>query len=178
MSIIAKNREAEILKGILARDHDAFDELYNASSALLYGLILKIVRKQEIAEDCLQECFIKIWNNIHQFDPNKGSLLIWMAQIARNIALDTFRNKVNNNIQNLESVVNIESNKFVEYNPSTIGVKDFVQSLKPDYREVIELLYYKGLTQDEAAKHLNMPLGTLKTRARNAILELKNIFKA
>lgn len=176
MSVISKNREEELLKGILGRDHEAFDELYKTSSGILFGLILKIVRKQEIAEDCLQECYIKIWNNIHQFDANKGSLLIWMAQIARNIAIDTFRNKVNNNIQNLETIVNIESTKFVEYNPSTIGVKDFVQNLKPDYREVIDLLYYKGLTQDEAAKQLNMPLGTLKTRARNAILELKNIF--
>src|SRR4051812_22826303 len=154
--------------------------LYDNYSAALYGVIFRIVGKDEIAEDLLQETFLRIWNNFSKYDSTKGRLFTWMVNIARNIALDKVRSKDYLNQSKNQSLTDTVS--FSElayeapYNPEIIGVKEMVRKLEPEYKEIIDLLFFGGYTQSEAAVKLGIPLGTVKTRSRAAVTKLRQQF--
>ncbi len=148
-------------------------------SQALYGVLFKIVNDEEIARDLLQETFVKIWKNISNYDRQKGRLFTWMLNVARNTAIDTLRSKAfktNNQNQDIENVVNIVD---AQMNTSSqvdhIGLKEVVGKLKVEQQQIIDLLYFNGYTQEEAAKELNLPLGTVKTRSRSAIMQLRQL---
>jgi len=163
------------------KDAKGIEILYDNYSAALYGVIYRIVGKDEIAEDVLQETFLKIWNNFSQYDASKGRLFTWILNIARNLAIDKVRSKEfvsqskNRPLQDSVSSIDV-SNEF-SYNPETIGIKEMVRKLEPEYKEIIELLFFGGYTQSEAAEKLGIPLGTVKTRSRSAIMRLRNQFE-
>lgn len=154
--------------------------LYDNYSSALYGVVFRIVQKEETAEDVLQEVFLKIWNQFKQYDPSKGRLYTWMMNIARNAAIDKIRSReFTNSVKNQtidESVHNIDLGNGSSFNPETIGIKEIVGKLDPEHREIIDLMYFKGLTQIEVALKLHLPLGTVKTRSRAAIMKLRNYF--
>ena len=164
---------------LLDKSKEAFDVLYEKYSPTLYGIVLKIVVSEEAAQDVLQDSFIKIWNNIAKYDRSKGALFTWLLNITRNTAIDYTRSKhVKNKIQMDEEIVSSMGNVEMEMkNFDYIGVKEAVITLKPEYKNVIQLLYFLGYTQEEAAKELNLPLGTLKTRARAALKILRETLK-
>ena len=147
--------------------------LYDRYARPLYGIIYRIVRSQEIAEDLLQETFLRIWERIDQFDIDRGELFTWIVTIARNLALDKVKSKAyqsSKKNRNVDEIVDTtRSERSISYNPETIGVKESVEQLEPDLRTVVETLYFRGYTQSEAAEELDLPLGTLKTRARKAL---------
>ncbi|MGE3802025.1 MAG: RNA polymerase sigma factor [Candidatus Kapaibacterium sp.] len=162
------------------RDREAVGLLYDRYSRPLFGIIYRIVRSQEIAEDVLQETFVRLWERIDQFDIERGTLFTWINTIARNLALDTVKSKAyktSNKNQTVGEVVDvIDRDQSVSYNPETIGVQESVARLEPELRKVVETLYFRGYSQSEAAEELNLPLGTLKTRARKAISLLRSMF--
>ena len=170
--------EEELVSLLQNKDRDAFGILYDNYSSALYGIVLKIVSRSETAEDVLQEAFIKIWKNISSYDKNKGRLFTWMLNIARNTAIDALRAKGEKyQIQNIDdSVYQVDKKSSTSMNVDRIGVKQNVQMLKPEHRVIIDMAYYGGCTQEEISKELNLPLGTVKTRMRNAIIELRKIF--
>ncbi len=149
-------------------------------SSALYGVITRIITHTELAEDVLQETFVKIWQSAENYDSTKGRLFTWMMNIARNLSIDKLRSKdfknslKNQDIENNVSFVD-EQNK-VTFNPDVLGVKQLVENLKPDLQSVLNLVYYKGYTHVEAAEKLDLPLGTVKTRIRLAIIELRRSF--
>lgn len=149
-------------------------------SSALYGVISRIITHTELAEDVLQETFVKIWQSAEHYDTSKGRLFTWMMNIARNLSIDKLRSKdfknslKNQDIENNVSFVD-EQNK-VTFNPDVLGVKQLVENLKPDLQAVLDLVYYKGYTHVEAAEKLDLPLGTVKTRIRLAIIELRRSF--
>jgi len=149
-------------------------------SSALYGVISRIITHTELAEDVLQETFVKIWQSAAHYDHTKGRLFTWMMNIARNLSIDKLRSKdfknslKNQDIENNVSFVD-EQNK-VTFNPDVLGVKQLVENLKPDLQAVLDLVYYKGFTHVEAAEKLDLPLGTVKTRIRLAIIELRRNF--
>jgi len=155
--------------------------VYDNYSSALYGIILRIVSHQEIAEDVLQEAFVKIWKNFSQYDASKGKLFTWMANLARNLAIDKVRSKdfsnasKNQNIDNLVSFVDFKSS--TSQNPDLIGLRKLVEALDPEQKKLIDLLYFGGFTQAEVADKLGIPLGTVKTRARMAIQNLRKNFE-
>ncbi|MEZ4782843.1 MAG: sigma-70 family RNA polymerase sigma factor [Candidatus Kapaibacterium sp.] len=161
------------------RDREAVGLLYDRYSGPLFGIIYRIVRSQEIAEDVLQETFVRLWERIDQFDIERGTLFTWINTIARNLALDTVKSKAyraSNKNQTVGEVVDvIDRDQSVFYNPETIGVQESVAQLEPELRKVVETLYFRGYSQSEAAEELNLPLGTLKTRARKAISLLRSM---
>ena len=149
-------------------------------STSLYGIIFRIVQQQEIAEDLLQETFVKIWNSFSSFDSTKGRLFTWMVNVARNLSIDKLRSKdFKNNAKNqdIENTVNfIDEQNATALNPDTLGVRDLVKQLKPEQKAILDLVYFRGYTHVEAAEELGLPLGTVKTRLRMAIITLRKYF--
>jgi RNA polymerase sigma-70 factor (ECF subfamily) len=158
-------------------DKSAFSSLYDKFSPALYGVILKIVRQDtHVAEDCLQDAFVKIWKHISTYDAHKGSIFTWMLTIARNTALDKLSSLKAKQIHSLDSTVSIEETKYnTSLNIDTIGISDVMKRLQPEYQTLINMAYYQGMTQVEIADELGLPLGTAKTKIRAAMLSLRNI---
>jgi RNA polymerase sigma factor (sigma-70 family) len=172
--------EEELVSKLKSRDTVAIQALYDMYSAALLGVISRIIQPSEVAEDLLQETFIKIWNAAESYDSSKGRLFTWMMNIARNLSIDKLRSKDYKNSgknQDIENNVDfIDAQKEVTFNADLLGLKDMVTTLKPEYNDVLNLVYFKGYTHIEAAQELNLPLGTVKTRIRMAIMELRKHF--
>ncbi|MEO7175361.1 MAG: sigma-70 family RNA polymerase sigma factor [Saprospiraceae bacterium] len=160
------------------RSEAGFKSLYNAYSGALYGIIHRIVQSVEASNDVLQETFIKIWKNSESYNSSKGTLFTWMLNIARNSAIDHTRSKGyrNQNQNQIDNVV-IENYGKVEIPIDQIGMKDHIALLKPELQQILEILYFQGYTHEEASEALQLPLGTVKTRARTAILQLRTILQ-
>lgn len=175
-----KLSEDELIAALRGREKIAVEALYDMYSASLNGIIYRIVQHDEIAEDLLQETFVKIWNSFHSFDSQKGRLFTWMANIARNLAIDKVRSKDfknNSKNQDIENTVNfIDERRNTSQNPETLGVKELVEKLKPEQKSILDLVYFKGYTHVEVAEELGIPLGTVKTRLRMAIITLRKFF--
>jgi len=172
--------EKELIIQLKAKTPLGFDCLYEMYSHALLGVIHRIVQIEEISEDVLQETFIKVWKSIQSYDPEKGTLFTWLLNIARNMAIDKVRSKGYRNEsknQDSENLVDIlDSVNNVSYNPEVLGLNNLVNTLKPEIKVVVELIYMKGFTHLEASEELGIPLGTVKTRLRNGIIELRKNF--
>lgn len=149
-------------------------QLYDLYGGALYGVILKIIGEETIAQDILQEVFVKIWMKIALYDEKKGRLFTWMLNLTRNTALDVVRSSkykqaVSN--RNLDQIENTRAGDRLKIDD--IGVKEILNRLDAKQREVIELVYFKGYTHVEAAEQLNLPLGTVKTRVRSSLKLLR-----
>jgi len=162
------------------REKIAVEALYDMYSASLYGVISRIIVDTATAEDVLQETFVKIWHSFSSYSTEKGRLFTWMVNIARNLAIDKIRSKDfknQNKNQDLENNVSfIDEQRNTVYKPELLGIKDLVETLKPEQKSILELVYFKGYTHVEAAEELDIPLGTIKTRLRMAIQQLRKHF--
>lgn len=172
--------EQELVLSLKNRDETAFTYLYENYGAALNGVIVAMVNDITIAEDILQEAFLKIWNNIAAYDDTKGKLYTWMRRITHNLTLDTLKSnqyKYQKKVVGDETVVlNINVSNTVDRN---LEAKDFQKKLDvldPKQRTIIDMSYFQGYTQEEIAKILDMPVGTVKTKIRSAIIELRKIF--
>ena len=175
------DQDSNIIAGIRSGDQRALKLLYNKYSKALLGVIMRIVEDNETAEDLLQDAFVKIWQNFHTYDENKGRIYTWMLNIARNLAIDKIRSpkfSEGKKIRDIEDSVNkIDASNNIKYEPDHIGIDQVVGKLRPEYKEVIDLVYFFGYSQSEAAEKLDIPLGTVKTRIRSAMIELRKVFK-
>ena len=171
--------EQELTTALKAKDDQAFSYLYDHYSGSLYSIILQIVKSPEIANDILQEVFVSIWRKIESYDPIKGRLFTWMLNISRNASIDMLRSKNYQNSQkNQEITDNVYGlNQVTQTNIDSIGLSKFLGKLRPEQRVLIELAYFKGYTHDEIAQIEDIPLGTVKTRIRSALLQLREFIK-
>lgn len=180
MSATTTYNEEELVQLLRQQSREAFNYLYRQYGAVLYGVINKVVYDEQSAQDVLQDVFVKIWSNIQQYDPQKGRIYTWMINIARNAAIDKLRSKgeiMKSKIQTGEDVVNnLERGLKTEQVTDTIGLRKMVAALKPEYETIISLAYFKGYTLDEISKTLGIPLGTVKTRMRSGIQQLRSVF--
>ena len=172
--------EEELILGLRRREKIAAEALYDMYSASLYGVISRIVADTAIAEEVLQDTFVKIWNSFSSYSAEKGRLFTWMVNIARNLSIDKLRSKDfrnQNKNQELENNVDfIDEQRNSVYKPELMGLKDLVDTLKPEQKSILDLVYFKGYTHVEAADELGVPLGTIKTRLRMAIIQLRKYF--
>lgn len=161
------------------RHQSSFSYLYDNYSSALYTVILNVVKDETIAADTLQEVFVKIWKQIESYDDTKGRLFTWMMNVARNASIDTVRSKAfQNSKQNNELTENHNDTLgSTQTNTDTIGLRKIVYTLKEEHRTLIELSYFQGYTQDEISKMLQIPLGTVKTRMRTALTQLRQQIK-
>ncbi|KAB7731112.1 sigma-70 family RNA polymerase sigma factor [Rudanella paleaurantiibacter] len=177
--------EAVLIEKLNRRDEQAFHWLYDQYSPALFGVIRKIVHDDEQARDLLQDAFIKIWNNLDSYDASKGRLFTWLLNVARNTAIDNLRsakassrpNPANAIHTDAENVYIVDRQHQTEpENIDHIGMREVVDKLRPERKMLIDLVYFNGYTHEEAAEVLNLPLGTVKTRVRSALQELKQFF--
>jgi len=161
------------------KDERAFESLYNMYSDSMHGVIYNIVRDHDIAQEVMQDVFIKAWHKADTYSAKKGRFFTWILNIARNAAIDKTRSKSFKN-----SSKNLNADYFVDILPTqdnlnnatdAIGIAKFVDKLAEKCKRVIELLYFKGYTQKEASKTLDIPIGTIKTHNRNCIKELREM---
>ena len=173
--------QEELLPLLLRKKERAFTPLYDMYSKSLFSIITNLINDREEAEDVLQEVFVKIWKNIETYNQSKGRLYTWMLNIARNTTIDKLRLKGFNNSQK-----NLSSDNFVRLlDDSTkltnkidsIGLREFVDKLKPKCIQLIDLLFFKGFTQQETSEELEIPLGTVKTQNRMCMNDLRKFLK-
>lgn len=175
--------QEELIAMLRRRDRKGFDLLYDAYSAALLGVIMKLVSPKESAEDVLQDSFVKIWKYIDRFDATKGSLYTWMLNITRNTALDALKSKGHKQLQQNQAIDNIVYNEKGSFDLSQpaasarMDLRDLMGILDKENTLLISKAYFEGYTQAEIAEETGIPLGTVKTRMRSALQKLRTFFK-
>jgi RNA polymerase sigma factor (sigma-70 family) len=166
--------EYELVAALRRKDNQAFSYLYDHYSAALYGVIKQIVDDGELSSDVLQEAFVNIWRRMESYDENKGRLFTWMLNIARNAAIDKTRSK---GFQQSQRQLSLSDGEMIHatVKPGTddYGLKKLIYKLKAEQRLLIDLSYFQGFTHEQIAKALDIPLGTVKTRIRSALSQLR-----
>ena len=179
MTQVKKIEESVLVAKLQAKDVQAFEYLYDQYKNAIFGVIYKVISDVDIAEDILQEVFVKIWKNIDSYQSGKGRLYTWMLNIARNRSIDYLRSKEHNKGRQTNSmeasVYAVDAENSTSIAVDHIGIEKFVHQLKKEYQEIIHLAYFMGYTQEEIAKKLEIPLGTVKTRSRTAIRKLREM---
>ena len=172
--------EEELVQALRNKEKIGAEALYDMYSSSLYGVIVRIVIDEAVAEDILQETFVKIWQSFSSYSTEKGRLFTWMVNIARNLSIDKISSKDfknQNKNQELENNVTfIDEQRNTVYKPELLGLKELVAKLKPEQKSILDLVYFKGFTHVEASDELGVPLGTIKTRLRMAIQQLRKSF--
>jgi len=178
---INKYTEEELVTLLQNQNKNAFSYLYDNYAPALYNIIYRMIEDVSLSEDVLQEAFVKIWNNFSSYDKSKGRLFTWMLNLTRNLTIDTMRSKgfkKQSKISGDEnSVNNLQDHSISITKFDSLGIRKQLANLKPNQRIIIDMAYFNGYTQDEIAKEIGIPLGTVKTRMRTAILELRKMLQ-
>ena len=173
--------EKELVAKLLTRETSALDYLYDHYAGALYGVVLRIIKNEDIAQEVLQDAFVKIWDKIESYDSAKGRLFTWMLNLARNLAIDKTRSKEMSKERKTDDIDLLvhRIGKVEEYEQpvDAIGLPEVIQRLPAEQKFVVEHLYLKGYTQSELAEEFGIPLGTVKTRTRLALIALRQILK-
>jgi RNA polymerase sigma-70 factor (ECF subfamily) len=172
----APYNENELVTLLQQRNEKAFTYLYDNYSGALYGIIHAIITDNETANDVLQDVFVNIWKKIESYDATKGRLFTWMLNIARNAAIDKIRSKGfrdGQKNQPLSENVDINIGQISGPSVTDVGLRKVISRLKDEQRVLIDLSYFQGFTHEEIAKAMNIPLGTVKTRIRSALIQLR-----
>lgn len=175
-----KYNEHELVVLLNQQTNDAFNYLYENYAGALYTIINQIVPDKETASDVLQEVFVNIWRKINTYDSAKGRLFTWMLNIARNAAIDKVRSKgYRENLRNQQMPENENTGLAMSANQGVtdVGLKKVLMKMNEEYRRLIDLSYFQGFTHEEIAKMLGIPLGTVKTRIRTAISQLRSMIQ-
>lgn len=161
-------------------DRQAFTALYRMVSPKLYAVCVTLLKQRDMAEDVLQDSFVKIWNRAGSYDPSKGSAMTWMTSIVRNRALDMLRSAHPPLEQNADEYRELElvddtrnPTESMEFNTSTAALNYCLKQLKNGQRKCIMMAYYYGYTHDELAQRLNTPLGTVKAWIRRGLERIR-----
>jgi RNA polymerase sigma factor (sigma-70 family) len=176
----AKYDEQELVVLLNEQNNDAFNYLYDHYSGALFTIINQIVPDKDTAGDVLQEVFVNIWRKINTYDSSKGRLFTWMLNIARNAAIDKVRSRGYRDNQRNQTIVETENSGLnISSNPtvSDVGLKKLLTTLNEESRKLIDLSYFQGFTHEEIAKLMGIPLGTVKTRIRTAIIQLRTMIR-
>ena len=172
-----KMNESNLVAWLQERDKAALSYLYDHYSAALYGVVIRIVNDEKIAEEVLQDSFMKIWNKIDSYDQGKGRLFTWMLNISKNLAIDKLRSKEIKKVRKTDdiedNVYNIDQSHLVVQYTDGIGIKELLAKLRPEETFVLDKVYFGGYTQAEVSEQFDIPLGTVKTRLRMALKSLR-----
>ncbi len=174
---MSQKLEQHIVELLTAEDKRAVSLIYENYSDALYGVIHKIIKDPDLAQDVLQESFIKIWKKAKTYDASKAKLFTWLYRIARNTAIDKYRStssKFEKEIQIEES--NVYKLSVMSLNQDTIDLKKHIAALDSKYQIVLNALFFEGMTQQEASDELEIPLGTIKSRLKIGLRELKKVY--
>lgn len=182
------SEEVDIMRRIKNKDEQALSELYDLYNRLLYGMIFSIVKSKPEAEDILQEVFIKIWKKAGSFNQQRGNVFSWIVTLTRNRAIDRTRSKGYKNQQKTTGdinspAINLKSEHYDPLETTILAdrselVNQALSEIPEKQCKVLEIAYYRGLTQSEISDKFEIPLGTVKTRMRQGMIKLKDILEA
>lgn len=175
--------ELALIERLRARDPEALAAAYDRYSSVVYSLFLRITHDQSVAEDLVQELFIRVWNHARAFDSAKGALGVWILSIARNMAIDHVRSAQARFATRLRPMEHAErSVEKRRTEPESVidqgrAVQAAFATLNMNQRRVLELAYFEGFSQTEIASHLQEPLGTVKSWMRSALSCIRSTVK-
>lgn len=178
LNVRSADLSVQIVERLKARDRSGITLLYEHYSPALFRILLERLGAKELAQEALQDVFMKIWSNIDQYDANKGRFFTWMVRITKNFAIDVQRSKKfksKSKTDQLPDYVYNHSELSEEAYIQDSGLRKVLKNLSKEEQKIIHLLYFKGYTHREASEELNIPLGTIKTRTRKAISTLRSI---
>ena len=168
----------DALKRSAAGDQTAFKRVYASTSAKLFGIILRILGQRDLAEDVLQEVYIRVWQRAGDFDPAVSSPISWLVAIARNRALDETRRKTNRSLDDCPELLQTPSgdNPLAEHEQKEerLRLLACLDRLEPDKRLVIVRAYHYGMTREEIARIMNRPTATVKTWLRRGLAQIRD----
>ncbi|WP_042196560.1 RNA polymerase sigma factor [Paenibacillus camerounensis] len=173
--------DVQLMQQIRQKDPDALEKLYDRYEQMIYSFAYRIVKDSMAAEEVMQELFMRIWKNAEQYDSAKGKLPTWMFTVTRNIAIDQLRKTNSRPAQQSADSEEVQqlrdtgamTEDMVEMLLAGEQVREALLELSRDQQQVVDLIYYQGLTQQEAAYHVAVPLGTVKSRVRLAMRQLQ-----
>jgi RNA polymerase sigma factor (sigma-70 family) len=169
--------EKHIVELLQERNDKAISLLYEHYGDTLYGVAKKVVRDEELAQDVLQESFVKIWKKSDSYDASKAKLFTWLFRITRNTAIDKLRSVNTKSDKEIQIDVSDVYNLGVEsIRPEFIDVRENLDKIENKYQIVLEALFFHGMTQQEASDELDIPLGTIKSRLKIGLRELRKIY--
>jgi len=167
-----------LLASVAKGDEAAFERLYGATRAKLFGVVLRILRRQDLAEEVIQEAYVKIWNNAGQFNPGMASPITWLVSIARNRAIDVVRKRGETSIEEEPAAMEVASDT-----PDPLARREMTEELKrilecvgqldPERQKLVLLAYYNGWSREQLAEKFDTPLNTVKTWLRRSMLEIR-----
>jgi len=171
------DKEKLLIEGLLRKDKRALENLYDNYSAALLGVIMRIIKNKDLAEEVLQDTYIKIWNKIDTYSPAKGRLYTWMYNIARNKALDKIRSKEYSQMSVTDTIDynNKNTADIRDQNEIDHFSDDLLKHLKPEQVMIMKLMYFQGYTSEDVSKKYDIPLGTVKSRVRAALKRLRAV---
>jgi len=180
LAVHAAEDDTNLVTRMQRRDPNALAELYDRYGRVTFSLIIRIVRDAGTAEDLVQETFLRVWNRVHGFDAQRGSIGPWLLAVARNRAIDYLRSaggRERNAVEYEETdhpALYCDMERDLLSSDRVRRVKTAVEKLSPNHRQVIELAYFEGLSQTEMAERMGQPLGTVKTWVRAALKTLRD----
>ena len=179
---VCPERLARLLAATAAKDQTAFAELYDLTKRKLFGIALMVLRRRDLAEDVVQEAFIRIWRNAASFDPARGTAITWMATIVRNLAIDVKRSPAAEPADNAELAV-IPFNgrnalEELEANDNHRRLRDAMKALDPMKRKLVVAAYINGESREELSARFGAPVNTIKTWLRRAVLDMRAALEA
>ena len=169
--------ERHIVSLLAEKDDKAISLLYENYGDTLFGVAYKVVKDEDLAQDVLQESFIKIWKKADSYDASKAKLFTWLFRITRNTAIDKLRslnNKADKEVQ--IDVSDVYKVGVMGIDPEHLDIQENLDKLEEKYRIVLEALFFEGMTQQEASEELDIPLGTIKSRLKIGLRELGKIY--
>lgn len=183
-STLSNLSDQDLIERVIARDHEAMAALYDRYSRAVYSLALHVVHEQRAAEDVVQDAFLTFWQRPQSYIPERGAFGPWILRVARNRAIDLLRRGSREHIKDDDRGYTFEQ-QIVDPEPEpsdliwnrTVAarVREALTELTGPQRQVIELAYFRGMTQSQIAAYLDTPLGTIKTRVRTALSRLARI---
>lgn len=176
--------DRDLLREIAAGSGEALGRFYDRHASLVLGLLCRVLRDRNEAEEVLQEVFLQVWRDARRYDPGRSSPRGWLLLLARSRALDRHRATVSRRRREDETahgaaalaVVPLGTRR-LERRESRRRIGSALDRLPPEQRRVIELSFYEGLTQTQIAETLNAPLGTVKSRALLAMKKLREMLR-
>lgn len=167
-----------LLASVAKGDEAAFERLYAATRAKLFGVVLRILRRQDLAEEVVQEAYVKIWHSAGQFNPSLASPITWMVSIARNRAIDVVRKRSETSIEDEPVAMEVASDI-----PDPLARREMTEELKrilecvgqldPERQKLVLLAYYNGWSREQLSEKFNTPLNTVKTWLRRSMIEIR-----